>query len=183
MGGRRSGCSVSTSRRRPSAASARRCGCGRVSTSHGSAGSATRWTRPHSPALLPFIGEEHVVWGSDYPHHDATFPGAVAALRRTIAPLGPVERAKVLGENAAALYRLPPRHAGPARVAQRYFAAVTCRDAEAIRSLFSPDAVLTAGANGETTLKGTDEIARFYEKGPFGFDDLAPNPGALEVDG
>ena len=39
------------------------------------------------PALVPFIGERRVVWGSDYPHHDATFPGAVDALRRTMAPL------------------------------------------------------------------------------------------------
>jgi predicted TIM-barrel fold metal-dependent hydrolase len=60
------------------------------------------------PALLPFIGAERVVWGSDYPHHDATFPGAVAALQRTIAPLGPAEKALVLGRNAANLYRLPP---------------------------------------------------------------------------
>ncbi len=29
------------------------------------------------PVLLPFVGTEAVVWGSDYPHHDATFPGAV----------------------------------------------------------------------------------------------------------
>jgi len=135
------------------------------------------------PALLRFIGDERVVWGSDYPHHDATFPGAVAALRRTIAPLGPVARAKVLGENAAALYRLPPRHAGPARVAQRYFAAVTTKDVDAIRSLFSPDAVLTTGPAGENTVKGADEIARFYAEGPFGYDDLAPNPGPLQVDG
>lgn len=66
------------------------------------------------PALLPFIGPDRVVWGSDYPHHDATFPGAVDALRRTIAPLRPAEKALVLGENAAALYRLPPRCARPA---------------------------------------------------------------------
>ena len=33
------------------------------------------------PALAPFIGEGRIVWGSDYPHHDATFPGAVDTLR------------------------------------------------------------------------------------------------------
>ncbi len=59
------------------------------------------------PVLAPMIGEDRIVWGSDYPHHDATFPGAVAALRRTIAPLDPAVQAKVLGANAAALYRLP----------------------------------------------------------------------------
>jgi predicted TIM-barrel fold metal-dependent hydrolase len=60
------------------------------------------------PALTPFIGSERIVWGSDYPHHDATFPGAVAALRRTLAPLDEASRARILGENAAELYRLPP---------------------------------------------------------------------------
>jgi predicted TIM-barrel fold metal-dependent hydrolase len=62
---------------------------------------------PTLPALIPFIGEERVVWGSDYPHHDATFPGAVDELREVIAPLPPSVQAKVLGGNAAACYRLP----------------------------------------------------------------------------
>jgi predicted TIM-barrel fold metal-dependent hydrolase len=60
------------------------------------------------PALVPFIGADRIVWGSDYPHHDATFPGAVAALRRTLAPLDDDSRARILGQNAAELYRLPP---------------------------------------------------------------------------
>ena len=47
------------------------------------------------------------MWGSDYPHHDATFPGAVDALRRTVEPMAEADRALVLGANAAALYRLP----------------------------------------------------------------------------
>ena len=59
------------------------------------------------PALAPLIGEDRIVWGSDYPHHDATFPGAVKELRETIAPLSAEARAKVLGGNARALYRLP----------------------------------------------------------------------------
>ena len=37
------------------------------------------------------------MWGSDYPHHDATFPGAVDTLRRTLAPLAPEVRARILG--------------------------------------------------------------------------------------
>lgn len=58
------------------------------------------------PVLLPFVGEERVVWGSDYPHADSTFPGALAALRSTIAPLPERAQARVLGANAAALYGL-----------------------------------------------------------------------------
>lgn len=60
------------------------------------------------PVLAPVIGEDRVVWGSDYPHHDATFPGAVAALRHTAAPMSEEGRRLLLGANAAALYRLPP---------------------------------------------------------------------------
>ena len=66
------------------------------------------------PALAPFIGERRIVWGSDYPHHDATFPGAVDTLRATIAPLAPDVQALVLGANAAELYGLPPRAPVPA---------------------------------------------------------------------
>ncbi len=62
---------------------------------------------PTLPALLPFIGENRVVWGSDYPHHDATFPGAVKELREVVAPLPEAVQAKILGGNAAALYGLP----------------------------------------------------------------------------
>jgi predicted TIM-barrel fold metal-dependent hydrolase len=58
------------------------------------------------PALLPFLGEDRVVWGSDYPHADSTFPGAVKELQATIAPLPAAARRRILGENASALYRL-----------------------------------------------------------------------------
>jgi predicted TIM-barrel fold metal-dependent hydrolase len=60
------------------------------------------------PVLAPVIGEDRIVWGSDYPHHDATFPGAVKALRENLAPLAPYAQDRVLGQNAAELYRLPP---------------------------------------------------------------------------
>jgi predicted TIM-barrel fold metal-dependent hydrolase len=62
---------------------------------------------PTLPALAPHVGEDRIVWGSDYPHHDSTFPGATKKLRDTIAPLDERVQAKILGENARALYRLP----------------------------------------------------------------------------
>ena len=61
---------------------------------------------PTLPALAPFVGEDRIVWGSDYPHHDATFPGAVKALRDLIEPLPAETRDRILGGNAAELYRL-----------------------------------------------------------------------------
>ncbi len=59
------------------------------------------------PALLPYVGEARIVWGSDYPHHDATFPGAVAKLGRIIDGLPPATRRRILGQNACDVYRLP----------------------------------------------------------------------------
>jgi predicted TIM-barrel fold metal-dependent hydrolase len=132
------------------------------------------------PALLPFIGEDRVVWGSDYPHHDATFPGAVDALRSTLAPLLPRAQAKVLGLNARGLYGLPSRHSGPAAVVHAYFTAVTTRDPDALRRLFTPDARLVTGG---ITLVGAADIVSFYATGAFIFDDLLPRPGALDIDG
>ena len=90
------------------------------------------------PALAPFVGAERIVWGSDYPHHDATFPGAVDAIRATVAPCPTATQARVLGLNARRLYRLPSRHAGPAALIDDYFAAVTAQDIDMLRRLFAP---------------------------------------------
>jgi predicted TIM-barrel fold metal-dependent hydrolase len=57
-------------------------------------------------ALVPFVGADRIVWGSDYPHADSTFPGALDELRATIAPLTEDERGRILAANAAALYGL-----------------------------------------------------------------------------
>jgi predicted TIM-barrel fold metal-dependent hydrolase len=132
------------------------------------------------PALLPFIGADRVVWGSDYPHHDATFPGAVEELRRTIAPLGVADQARVLGTNAARWYSLPSRHSGAAGVAMDYFTAITLRDVDGLRSMFTPDAVLDAQG---TEYRGPEAIAGFYREGAFKFDDLEPHPRAPAADG
>ena len=49
------------------------------------------------PALVPFVGADRVVWGSDYPHHDATFPGAVEALAPPWRPAPPPCRPRCSG--------------------------------------------------------------------------------------
>jgi predicted TIM-barrel fold metal-dependent hydrolase len=61
---------------------------------------------PTLPALVPFVGESRIVWGSDYPHADSTFPGATAELFETIAGLEASTQRRILGLNAAALYGL-----------------------------------------------------------------------------
>ena len=64
---------------------------------------------PTLPALADFVGVDRIVWGSDYPHADSTFPGAVAELRATIAPLPVADQEKILGRNATALYQIGER--------------------------------------------------------------------------
>ncbi len=132
------------------------------------------------PALLAFIGHDRVVWGSDYPHHDATFPGAVTALRHTIGGLGVDSQARIQGANARRLYGLPNRWEGPAAVASEYFLAITMRDTQALRRLFTPDAVVDAQGVHH---RGPEDIARFYAEGAFLFDDLLPRPRPARVDG
>ena len=62
---------------------------------------------PALAALAPAVGADRIVWGSDYPHHDSTFPGAVDELRSTIASLPADQQSRVLGTNALDCYRLP----------------------------------------------------------------------------
>ena len=106
------------------------------------------------PALAPFVGAERIVWGSDYPHHDATFPGAVDAIRATVAPCTTATQAKVLGVNARRIYRLPARHTGPAAVIGDYFTAVTAQDPELLRPLFAPDATFDVDGDVRQRARG-----------------------------
>ena len=132
------------------------------------------------PALVPFVGPERIVWGSDYPHHDATFPRAVDALRRTLAPCPTATQAKVLGLNARRIYRLPPRHDGAAATIADYFAAVTAHDVDLLRSLFTPDARFDVDGD---VRHGHDQILAYYTERTFTFDDFRPTPLPLEVEG
>ena len=58
------------------------------------------------PLLAPVIGEDRIVWASDYPHLDATFPGVVRELEEHLTKLPPAAQDKVRGANAARLYGL-----------------------------------------------------------------------------
>jgi predicted TIM-barrel fold metal-dependent hydrolase len=56
-------------------------------------------------AMLDLVGEDRILWGSDFPHVDSTLE-APNLIRRSVASLTPERQAAVLGENARALFRL-----------------------------------------------------------------------------
>jgi predicted TIM-barrel fold metal-dependent hydrolase len=56
--------------------------------------------------LLDFYGEGHVLWASDYPHPDSTWPNSLAVVDKEMGHLSPEMRKKLTHDNAAALYGL-----------------------------------------------------------------------------
>jgi predicted TIM-barrel fold metal-dependent hydrolase len=50
------------------------------------------------------IGIDRIMWGSDFPHEEGTFPHTREALANTYGGMGPSEVAKMIGGNAASLY-------------------------------------------------------------------------------
>jgi predicted TIM-barrel fold metal-dependent hydrolase len=58
-------------------------------------------------ALVP-----NLLWANDYPHHEGSWPHSAQAIERTMGHLSDASRAKILGENAARLFRLDPLRYG-----------------------------------------------------------------------
>jgi predicted TIM-barrel fold metal-dependent hydrolase len=61
------------------------------------------------------LAEEHrlvdnFLWANDYPHHEGTWPHSAEAIERTMARLSDASRARILGLNAARLWKfeVPP---------------------------------------------------------------------------
>lgn len=54
--------------------------------------------------LRDVIGVDNMMWGSDYPHSESTFPQSRQILDRILASVPEDEQAKIVGENAAKLY-------------------------------------------------------------------------------
>ena len=59
--------------------------------------------------LRDVIGVDSMMWGSDYPHAEATFPRSMEILDKILEGVTDDERAKIVGLNAARLYELRPR--------------------------------------------------------------------------
>ena len=56
--------------------------------------------------LVEFFGDGHMLWASDYPHPDGTFPFSKDVVERDTAHLAPQVKRKILRDNASALYGL-----------------------------------------------------------------------------
>ena len=67
---------------------------------------ATYQTDPVGVRLLDLLGEDNVMWGSDYPHPDGIWPDSQEFLKNELTEVSPEVRRKVVRDNAMKLYRL-----------------------------------------------------------------------------
>ena len=70
---------------------------------------ATYWFEKNQgklPALFQAVGEDSIMFATDFPHPTCLYPRPVERAQETMAALSPVVRGKVLGETARKLYRL-----------------------------------------------------------------------------
>jgi len=56
--------------------------------------------------IIPLIGEDNIMWGSDYPHPDSLWPESRAVLDRNLSAISPSVRKKIVSENVSRLYNL-----------------------------------------------------------------------------
>lgn len=59
---------------------------------------------PSESRAMRTVGLDRAMWGSDYPHHESTYPYTTAGLRRAFADWDPAEVRQVTSENAARIY-------------------------------------------------------------------------------
>jgi predicted TIM-barrel fold metal-dependent hydrolase len=59
---------------------------------------------PREIADRHVVGVDRILWGSDYPHYEGTFPYTRESLRLTFADIDSAETRLMLGENAARVY-------------------------------------------------------------------------------
>jgi predicted TIM-barrel fold metal-dependent hydrolase len=62
-------------------------------------------------ATLDLLGEEHLLWGSDYPHIDSHVDAA-KEIRASVSGLSERRQRLVLGENARRLFQISARPRG-----------------------------------------------------------------------
>jgi predicted TIM-barrel fold metal-dependent hydrolase len=64
---------------------------------------------PDDPTLAPsvdFLGDDRILWATDFPHLDGIYPGAVTALEKNLSNLPEASRDRIAGTNALTAYGL-----------------------------------------------------------------------------
>ncbi len=69
-------------------------------------GATTFQEDPTVGYMAKFIGEDNIMWGSDYPHPDGVWPDSQAVIKETIGQLEPAVLQKVIRDNAVKKYRM-----------------------------------------------------------------------------
>ena len=103
---------------------------------------ATYQSDPVGMRLLDLLGEDNVMWGSDFPHPDGVWPDSREFLQRETAGLPHATRRKPGGRQRGAAVRLRPRR----RRAQRGLIGAVARLAAA--------GAVIADATGGSKTKG-----------------------------
>lgn len=60
--------------------------------------------RPAEAAMRHAVGVDKIMWGSDYPHRESSYPFSTEALRASFAGVDPVEVQQMVAGNAARLF-------------------------------------------------------------------------------
>jgi predicted TIM-barrel fold metal-dependent hydrolase len=56
--------------------------------------------------IVPLIGEDRIMWGSDYPHPDSLWPDSHKILAENLAKMSKSTQRKIVHDNVAALYNI-----------------------------------------------------------------------------
>ncbi len=67
---------------------------------------ATFQDDPMTAMTGKYYGEDNFMWGSDYPHADATWPNSVKAIARAMEGVSEEVRDKIVCGNATKLYHI-----------------------------------------------------------------------------
>ena len=60
------------------------------------------------PDIVPLVGEDNVIWGSDYPHPDGIWPWSQQVIEQDLGRMDEKVRRKITCENAGRLYGFMP---------------------------------------------------------------------------
>ena len=69
-------------------------------------GYSTYQHEPSVAAMIPLIGEDTIMWGSDYPHPDGIWPDSQKWIAEDLGGVSPAVQRKIVCENAGKLYGL-----------------------------------------------------------------------------